>query len=237
MLQVTTLSFFKYKGLPNNLWAFGMMQFAHRYLAQSSGLSFYKLLGTGKGNGFNPFPDWGTYALLQVWENERDADAFFDDSALFKKYQSRSEEQWILYMRPIKAEGEWSGSQPFQIMEKDPSNPFLAIITRATIRKRLLFKFWKYVPTSEKPLEKSKGLVYKKGIGEVPFLQMATFSIWSSEEALKAFAYQSKEHIKAIKMTRELNWYSEELFSRFQPYKSRGTWDGVQQLPQLETLK
>jgi heme-degrading monooxygenase HmoA len=58
-------------------------------------------------------------------------------------------------------------------------------------------------------------MLYSKGVGEVPFLNMATFSVWKSAEAMKNFAYQSKEHLKAIKMTRELGWYSEELFARF----------------------
>lgn len=40
------------------------------------------------------------------------------------------------------------------------------------------------------------------------------------------FAYKSKDHQNAIKKTRQLDWYKEELFSRFQPYRSEGTWNG-----------
>jgi hypothetical protein len=54
---------------------------------------------------------------------------------------------------------------------------------------------------------------------------MATFSLWKDFESVKQFAYKSKQHKEAIK-TREYEWYSEELFSRFQPYKSSGTWEG-----------
>ncbi|NQZ77407.1 MAG: DUF3291 domain-containing protein [Ekhidna sp.] len=237
MSQITTITFFRYQSLASKLWAFVMMQFAHRDLAKTVGLSFYKLLGTGRGNGFNPYPDWGTYALLQVWDNEQDADVFFESSRLFKRYKAKSTDQWRIYMRAIKAEGKWSGSNPFELSSPDERIPFLAIITRATIKKKLLRKFWKYVPISEKPLERSTGLLHTKGIGEVPFLQMATFSIWSSEEELKTFAYRSKEHSKAIALTRELNWYSEELFSRFQPYRSEGTWLGRNMLPELQDLK
>lgn len=236
MSQITTITFFKYKSLIAKIWAFGMMQFAHRHLVKVKGLSFYKLLGTGKGSGFNPYPDWGTYALLQVWDEESQADQFFDQSELFKKYQEHSAEQWRIYMKAIKAVGEWSGKKPFEVGQKSKKNPFLAIITRATIRKSKLVRFWKYVPTSEKPLAKSSGLLYKKGIGEAPLFQMATFSIWSSEDELMAFAYRSKEHAKAIALTRELDWYSEEMFSRFQPYRSEGTWGGKQMLPELKTL-
>ncbi|MFQ3269562.1 MAG: hypothetical protein ACI9B2_001372, partial [Flavobacteriales bacterium] len=61
MAQITTISFFNYRGLLNKVWAFAMMQFAHKFLQNISGQSFYKLMGSGKGMGFNPMPDWSTY--------------------------------------------------------------------------------------------------------------------------------------------------------------------------------
>ncbi len=42
-----------------------MMQFTHHEL------------GSGKGQGFNPLPDWSRYCLLQIWENEQQVDRFF----------------------------------------------------------------------------------------------------------------------------------------------------------------
>ena len=53
-----------------------MMQFAHAHLTKAKGLQFYKLMGSGKQDGFNPFPDWSTYSLLMTWENEDHADDF-----------------------------------------------------------------------------------------------------------------------------------------------------------------
>jgi hypothetical protein len=53
---------------------------------------------------------------------------------------------------------------------------------------------------------------------------MATFSLWKDFESVKQFAYKANNK-EAIKKTREYEWYSEELFSRFQPYKSSGTWE------------
>ncbi len=191
-----------------------------------SGLQFYRLLGSGK-KGFNPFPDWGVYAILQVWDNETNADTFFKTNALFREYRERSQERWVLYMKSIISRGKWGGANPFEKSNTiATNNPYLAVITRATIKTRLLAKFWKYVPHSQEQLWKNPGLIYTKGIGEFPIKQMATFSIWKDKKALETFAYQSKAHAKAIGMTRDLDWYSEELFSRFQPYKSEGTWNG-----------
>ncbi len=55
------------------------------------------------------------------------------------------------------------------------------------------------------------------GIGEVPWIKQATFSIWSSKADMKAFAYQMHEHATVIAKTRKEKWYSEDLFMRFKP--------------------
>jgi hypothetical protein len=83
------------------------------------------------------------------------------------------------------------------------------------------------VPTSQRPIEQGcEGLIFTKGVGEIPLLQMATLSIWENLDALKKFAYNSPEHREAIKKTHQIDWYKEEMFARFQPYKSTGVWDG-----------
>ncbi|QLG44167.1 DUF3291 domain-containing protein [Costertonia aggregata] len=235
MSQITTITFFRYSGFSNKLWAFGMMQFAHKALKKSLGLQTYKLMGSGK-EGFNPFPDWSVYALLQIWEDEAAANTFFEHSNLMKRYRHKSCERWTLFMKNIKADGKWAGSNPFEKSTSlDGQNPYIAVITRATIKPKLFFKFWRYVPVSQQPLSRNKGLVYTKGIGEVPFLQMATFSLWQNTESLMSFAYKSKEHQVAIKKTRALDWYKEELFSRFQPYRSIGKWQGKNPLPMVSS--
>ena len=203
-----------------------MMQFARKGLSAATGLSFYRLMGSGKGRGFNPMPDWSIYCLLQVWESEEAATTFFESSNLIKRYTKHTEELFTLYMKNISASGTWVGKNPFEkAADFDQSLP-IAIITRATIKWNWLLRFWKYVPTSEEGLEGNKGLIYTKGVGEVPIIQMATFSLWTDFESVKQFAYKSKQHQEAIKKTRQFEWYSEELFSRFQPYKSTGTWEG-----------
>jgi len=222
-MQITTITFFKYQGIYNKVWAFGMMQFAHASLAKVSGLQFYKLMGSGKGMGFNPLPDWSVYALLQTWKTETQADDFFAKSELMQRYSQHTSGYRIYYMKNIVARGKWSGQNPFvPHPELDKDNPQLAIITRATIKPSKLYRFWKYVPTSQKRLLDNSDLMYTKGIGEMPIIQMATFSLWKNKEAVQQFAYKSKEHATAIKMTRELGWYSEELFARFQPYRIEG---------------
>lgn len=225
-MQITTISFFRYTSLRNKFWGLKMMQFAHKSLENVSGMTFYRLLGSGKGRGFNPLPDWSVYCLLQVWESEEDANEFFNSSNLMRQYAVHSDELYTLYMKNISADGTWVGKNPFEKgAEMDPDQP-IAVITRATIKWNWLLRFWTYVPTSQQALNGNEGLIYTKGVGEIPIVQMATFSLWKNFEAVKQFAYKSKQHQEAIRRTRKNNWYKEELFSRFQPYKSTGNWEG-----------
>lgn len=200
---------------------------AKPYLKSVEGLQFYKLLGSGK-DGFKPQPDWSVYSLLQVWDDEESAESFFETSKLIKAYKSRSVNFCCLYLKSIKAHGFWSNQQPFKTHDNLTDNPLgVAIITRASIKTSQLKRFWQYVPTAQRPITEAQGLVYTKGFGEFPIWEMATLSIWQDMESAKNYAYNSQEHQKAIRMTRQYDWYKEELFSRFQVYKFNGEWQGL----------
>ena len=79
---MTTISFFKYK--TNKYWAFKQMRLAYDVIKNSQGVIFFKLLGTGAGDGFSLFPDFSTYSILCVWEKEVDAVNFINNSELEK---------------------------------------------------------------------------------------------------------------------------------------------------------
>ena len=81
MVSLTTITFFKFK--KNKPWAFTQMGLLHRKIQKTNGLFFLKLLGTGGGNGFSLRPDFGTYALLGVWESENAASDFYSRSTQF----------------------------------------------------------------------------------------------------------------------------------------------------------
>lgn len=226
--QITTVSFFRYTGFKNKFWAFKMMNEGHQMLANVSGLQFYKLMGSGKGRGFSPFPDFGTYALLQVWNNEASAVEHFESGDLFKAYKSRASEVFTLFLKAVQSKGLWSGGNPFQEdTHFDKTNSPIAVITRATIKWNKMISFWRYVPKSQKNLLSNPGLLFTKGIGEAPLVQMSTFSLWKDEKALETFAYRQKGHQKAIQLTRKLDWYKEELFVRFAVMRTSGYLSGV----------
>ena len=188
----------------------------HDLIKNVNGLEFYKLLGSGGKTGFSLFPDFSTYAMISVWSNERDAENFLRTSKLIKSYKRKSNKIRVLVMEPFHSHGLWSGVNPFKI--KNPNikkNSKVAIITRATLNFSKLFSFWKTVPDSSKAISEAKGVYYFKGIGEIPFTQQATISLWNSLDDVLEFAYKSKAHAKIVKRTRQEKWYKEELFSRF----------------------
>jgi heme-degrading monooxygenase HmoA len=188
-----------------------------KLINKTKGLLFYKFLGTGGRNGFSLWPDWSTYALLTTWENEEDAKKFINKGEIISLYKQKTKSIHLLTLEPFKSHGKWDGINPF---ESNNSNTILekkkiAIITRATLNWSKLFAFWKSVPHSSTAIKEAKGVLYYKGIGELPFIQQATISIWNSLDDVLNFAYNSKKHADIIKKTRKEKWYKEELFSRF----------------------
>lgn len=221
MSQTTVISFFQYSGFRDKWQALGRMGRPPLLNKHIDGLTFWKALGSGSGNGFSIWPDFSTFGLLTVFNSEHQAEQFLGTDIISEYLESTVKFSHIL-MHSIKAHGQWSGKEPFiPSASFDESKP-LAVITRATIKPRLAYKFWKYVPSVSKSMNGHQGLIYSKGIGEWPIFMQATYSLWESGEDMMSYAYQNKRHSDMVKKTRELGWYSEELFSRFHPFKITG---------------
>lgn len=221
MAQITLISFFKYQGFANKWQAFTRMGMPPIKLKKVDGLTFFKPLGTGSGNGFSIKPDFSTYGFVTVFNTEEQAKNFVASAAMLQ-YKKKAANFSLVYMKTVKSHGEWSKQNPFKSSVNFNKTRPLAVITRATIKPQLAHKFWKYVPSVSKSMDAYKALVFSKGIGEFPLLMQATFSLWSSADAMMNYAYQNPSHAEMVKKTRELKWYSEELFARFEPYKIEG---------------
>lgn len=224
--QITTITIYRFNR--NKYWAFKQMRLSQKTLQAVEGLSFYKVLGCGAGNGFSIFPDFGTYAQLQVWKSEPDAQAYFQNHPLHGEYVERSSTYEIVYMQAVESHGKWDGSNPFQLQQNSGNRSQIIVLTRATIYAKKLLNFWQYVPRVSKSMEGAPGLQFALGIGELPLIQQATISLWESKDAMMNYAYTMKNHKEVVKQTRKQGWYKEELFTRFQPYKSEGTGQELQ---------
>lgn len=225
MPQVVTISFFQLNGFKNRFWALSQMQFGHSRVRGTDGLNFYRLLGSGRGSGFDWRPEWGRYAFLGVWENESSAQDFFSSNEFFREYRSRSVGTYTIYMRCTTSHGQWGGEAPFEQQIQAEGGP-IAVITRATIKTKFVLHFWRFVAPVARSLGGYSERKLSVGIGEWPIFMQATFSLWTNKEAMLDYAYKNPQHRGVVEMTRKLGWYREELFARFAPYKSEGTWYG-----------
>jgi len=186
-------------------------------------------MGSGGKGGFGLWPNWNVFALLGVWENMDAFRAFEANNAFAKKASEHSSEQFTTFLTPLKTHGLWNGENPFASLPEQviPENVPVAVLTRARIRLRRLREFLKHVPETSASLNEQAGLLLSIGVGEVPLIYQATFSVWRNLEAVKQYAYRNPAHGQVVRKTRDRDWYSEEMFTRFLVVGMEGTWEGI----------
>lgn len=234
MSQITTVTLLRYRGIAHQAWIFTQMGRMPGFLlasplAGTKGLRFSRLLGSGGGNGFGLQPNFGVYAFLGHWDDRAAAERFFSSHSWWQTNLRHCQEHLTCYLQPTMTHGEWGGEKPFLPLPEayDPVRP-VAVITRATIRTRKLPDFWRYVPQTSASIYEHPARLLSIGVGEYPVFMQATFSLWTSGKAMQEFAYRSDHHKEVVRLTRERNWYKEEMFTRFTVLDAQGTWNGLE---------
>lgn len=216
MNEIATFSIFKFDDFKSKFWALSQMQFAHQSLKSTKNQSFYKLMGSGK-QGFRPWADFSTFALFQVWDSIEAAEDFQQTSSLFLRYQKKASYVKAYFLQPLTIRGQWNTNSIFKsVLPQTPEvNEAIVALTRASIRRSKLLEFWETVPPANAVLKSQKDLIYAKGFGELPFVEMATFSHWETYDAMLNYVYHTQGHRNAIQKTRAQNFFKEELFATF----------------------
>ena len=205
--------------------ALGRLGLDRPRLSRVEGLVFWRLLGTGSGDNTGGGADLARSAVFAVWEDERALDAFMATSRLAARWHT-AQESWHVRLRSVGGHGRWRGIDPLDGMEQGSSDGAIAIITRADVHRHSWKAFGAASTIVDAELHAAPGLLDVVGIGEAPVGRLATFSLWESLAAARSFAYSMPDHIEVVRRTRDEGWYAEELFARFQPYASTGTWNG-----------
>ncbi len=230
-MQSVSLSLFRFDRALARVWVLGQMGAARLALPRIEGLAFWKLCGSGTGEGFTPRPNWGTWAILAVWTDEGAARAGMERPP-FARWRDRADESLTFLLEPFSARGHWSGARPFA-PEGEGGGP-IAAMTRATVKPTRALRFWRRVPDISAKVGADPNVIFKIGIGEVPLLHQVTFSIWPDAASMAAFARRGV-HAEAIRAVREEGWFNEELYARFRIKGTMGTWQGRDPLARIQT--
>lgn len=192
---------------------------------------FWKLCGSGSGEGFTPRPNTHVWAILACWPDAETARVRTSEAPVYRRWRRHATEAWTLRMTPISSRGTWTRRSPFVPVET--SGGPVAVLTRGSIRLRHLPKFWAHEPAISRAIAADPAVAFKIGLGEMPWLHQITFSVWPDIPALTQFARTDGPHARAIRAVREGGWFAEDLYARFHVDETRGHWGGGDPLSRL----
>ena len=201
-------------------------------LRRPGGPLFWRLLGTGRGADTGLGMDPRRTALFALWEDDAHLDRFAARSAVARRWE-RAEEAYTVRLRGVRGQGTWRGVDVLGALSPATAETGpVAVLTRATVRPRHWAAFVRTGHRVSAAVATAPGLLAVLGIGEAPLGRQATFSLWRSAADADGFS-RGPEHAEAVRRTRTEGWYGEQLFARFQPYASTGTWDGRDPLAEV----
>lgn len=198
-------------------------------LRSVDGLLFWRLLGTGRRDDTGPSADLGRSALFAVWRDEAALEAFMSSHAIAARWKTAAE-SWHVRLRGLGGHGAWHGVSVLDGLEQGSDAGPVAILTRADVRLRSWPAFRRSSRIVADEVRRADGLLAVVGIGEAPLGRLGTFSLWRSLADVASFATDMPAHGEVIRRTRTDNWYREELFARFEPFASSGSWGGCDPL-------
>lgn len=171
----------------------------------------------------------GRVGMIAAWEDDAAFDEFNRRHPLARHFAAG----WQVRLQPLRVFGSWAGMEwlPPKPLPVDPEEP-VGVLTLGRLRLRRVGPFRASAAPAERDAIDSPALLAGTGLARPPRL-VATFSLWRSAAAMRAYATGAGgTHSAAMKADRAEPFHHESAFVRFRPYASAGEWDGRDPLAQ-----
>lgn len=211
-------------------WAVWRLARGPRGLGRVPGLSFARVLGSGRDAGFGLVPGLDVQGIFAAFDSLDAAQAWADRGPGLQAYADRAIDHLRVTLRVTSVRGAWGGATMSPAPEGMPDRPeagaVVAALTRASIRPAHLASFWRHSPSAERDLAHAAGCRLAVGLGEAPLLRQATFSVWDDVASMHAYA-RGGAHGQAIRSAWKTGYFSESMFVRFALVGMHGHWPGA----------
>ena len=84
-IQTVSLSLYRFASLPARLWVLGQMGAARVSFWRMPDVRFWKLCGTGSGEGFTPRPNTAVWAILATWPDAETARRHITTAPVYRR--------------------------------------------------------------------------------------------------------------------------------------------------------
>jgi hypothetical protein len=170
-------------------------------------------------------PSFRRAVLLALWDDEDSATDFANTNPLVRTF---ADDGFHAVLRPLRAFGSWPGlaADIPRTRVTNHDGPVL-VTTLGRLRISQLFRFLRASRPAERAAVAADGFMWGTASARPPFV--ATVSVWSSDEAAAAYAFEDPGggHPQAITKQRRKDFHHESAFVRFAIVSSTGTLPGA----------
>ena len=208
---------------------FSRMGLDRPLLARTPGLRFWRLLGTGRGATMTLSADLRRWALFAVWEDDAALDAF-ERGEVVQRWRELGRETYTVRLEPLRSHGAWGGANPVPGVGRgvrgrgrdphprdDQAHEARPVLPGDRAARR-------------RPRKGGTGCSPASARASGPSPARPPSASGAASPTRRPTHTNGADHRDVIRATRAGGWYAEELFARFRPYRSSGTWDGTDPL-------
>jgi hypothetical protein len=174
----------------------------------------------------------GRVGMIAAWDDDAALDRFSQSHPFSRHFAGG----WQVRLQPLRVFGAWAGMPglPAKALPVDDEEP-VGVLTLGRLRLRRIGAFRASAAPAERDAMADPALLAGTGLARPPRL-VATFSLWRSAAAMRAYASGAGgTHRAAVQADRARAFHHESAFIRFRPYAAEGEWDGRDPLAEAAT--